>query len=364
VKWRGSVVHDEATLHQVSPYIGKIKSSIAASLIGTFAARAETIYDPFSGSGTVALEAWISGKNVIANDLNPYASLLTRAKLFPCLSTEKALHEINLIAHELHSSIPKIDLREVPNWVRGFFHPATLREVIAWKKALQSRKAYFLLSCLLGVLHHQRPGFLSYPSSHAVPYLRKNKFPRNEYPELYEYRSVRERLTQKAIRTLKRVPELDRTLTRSCYMENANCLMPRIKADMIITSPPYMGQLDYGRDNRLRLWLLGLKDWRALDRTVSPSESEFFCLMKSCLENWKTLLPRKGLCILVLGDTHSKIYNSPLPTAITRIATKELGGYSLAWKHTETIPNNRRVRRGLAGSIRETILVLRNDTDN
>src|SRR5258708_20036869 len=50
----------------------------------------------------------------------------------------------------------------------------------------KQRRSTFLLSCLLAILHHQRPGFLSFPSSHAVPYLRLNSFPRELYPEKKE----------------------------------------------------------------------------------------------------------------------------------------------------------------------------------
>ena len=50
-----------------------------------------------------------------------------------------------------------------------------------------------------------------------------------------------------------------------------------------------------------------------------------------------------------------------LPEIITRIATDTVGGYVHVYNHTEAIPNERRVRRGLTGSTTETIIVLRND---
>src|SRR5664279_3582878 len=81
--WAGSAIKGESTLHQLSPYIGKIKSSMAASLVSQFTSEGDLVYDPFSGSGTVALEAWAARRPVIANDLSPYAYLLTRAQMFP-----------------------------------------------------------------------------------------------------------------------------------------------------------------------------------------------------------------------------------------------------------------------------------------
>src|SRR3989442_14881114 len=81
--WTGSAWQIESTLHQLSPYIGKIKSTMASSLIHQYTKPGDVVCDPFSGCGTVAFESWIAGRHVIANDLSPYAVLLTHAKLFP-----------------------------------------------------------------------------------------------------------------------------------------------------------------------------------------------------------------------------------------------------------------------------------------
>ncbi|KWT91809.1 putative methyltransferase [Candidatus Magnetominusculus xianensis] len=359
LEWHGSAYASESTLHQISPYIGKMKTSMSKALITTFTNKNDTIYDPFSGSGNVALESWIAGRNVIACDLNPYAALITKAKLFPALSIEELLIKISNIDYFVNSTLHEIDLQEIPEWVRAFFNPKTLIEIIAWVKVLKRNRDIFLLSCLLGILHHQRPGFLSYPSSHAVPYLRDKKFPQNEYPEMYEYRPVRERIEKKVMRTLKRVPFLDVKLKRKCYQKDAVKFSPKEMVNAIITSPPYMKQLDYGRDNRLRLWFLGINDWKSLNTKISPSEKQFIILCRNCLERWKSVLVHNGLCILVIGDTFSSTYKMSLHELLIHIAVNEVKGYSLEWKHTESIPNIRRVRRNCVGSNTETIIVLR-----
>ena len=38
-----------------------------------------------------------------------------------------------------------------------------LRETLGWTYVLRRRRRWFLLASLLGILHHQRPGFLSFP---------------------------------------------------------------------------------------------------------------------------------------------------------------------------------------------------------
>jgi len=358
--WVGSALRTETTFHQLSPYIGKVKSSMAASLVSRFTSQGDLVYDPFSGSGTIALEAWLAGRRVLANDISPYASTLTRAKMFPCRCLEDALSDIDHLSGEADKLRDAIDLRSIPRWVRRFFHPETLREALAWTRLLRTRRRWFLLASLLGILHHQRPGFLSFPSSHTVPYLREKKFPRHRFPALYAYRSVRDRLESKVKRAFRRVPNLDFGLARACACRDAGTLAPMKMVDSIITSPPYMRQLDYGRDNRLRLWFLGAHDWRSLDAIASPSEGTFLSLMRRCFTVWRKHLKPDHFCILVMGNACSRNGREDLPEVVCRIATDEIGGYTLELKYTEAIPNERRVRRGIVGSTSETILVLRN----
>ncbi len=225
--------------------------------------------------------------------------------------------------------------------------------------AQETQRRWFLLASLLGILHHQRPGFLSFPSSHTVPYLRLKKFPRSEFPQLYEYRSLSDRLEAKVRRAFRRVPMLDFDISRSCYFENAARLVPPEPVDAIITSPPYMRLLDYARDNRLRLWFLGIKDWRSLDQVISPREEAFLKLMRKCFTMWKSILKPGQHCVLIVGDTWSRTRKENLPRVVRHIATNEVGNYSLICEYSDAIPNERRVRRGSSGSTSETVIVLR-----
>jgi hypothetical protein len=357
--WTGSAWQTESTFHQLSPYIGKTKSSMAASLVAQYTKPGDVVCDPFSGCGTFVFEAWLAGRHVVANDLSPYANLLTRAKLFPYRSIDEARQDFKAMACRvrLRRTIP--DLRGVPRWVSEFFHRDTLKEILTWADVLTKERRWFLLACLMGILHHQRPGFLSFPSSHTVPYLRVKRFPRSRFPKLYEYRSVVDRLEAKIERAFRRVPDLDYELTRRCFSKSAEKLVFAKQVDAIVTSPPYMRQLDYARDNRLRLWFLGCRDWRSLDTAVSPREHAFLTLMGRCFSRWRSALKRNRYCVLVMGDACSRVDRSNLPEAVTRIATEKYG-FSLVSACTDQIPNERRVRRGIMGSTSETMLVLRN----
>jgi hypothetical protein len=336
-----------------------VKSTIARELIGAYTAGNQVVYDPFCGCGTILLEAWFAGRNAVGNDLSPYALALAAAKLNPPSSCEVALLKLERLSKMADAEMREVEMRGVPEWVREFFHPRTLKETIAWVRVLREKKESFFLACLLGILHHQRPGFLSYPASHTVPYLRSRSFPRRRFPELYAYRSVNDRLQRKVMRALKRVPLCDRSLRRLVVSGDACKYVPPCRVDAIITSPPYMRQLDYARDNRLRLWFLGVDDWRALDGVITPREEGFLTLMKKCLLLWKQMLVPRGRCILVLGDT-SRGHEGDLCRIVERLATKPEMGFSLIGRHSELIPGERRIRRGVVGSMRETVVALSN----
>ena len=79
--------------------------------------------------------------------------------------------------------------------------------------------------------------------------------------------------------------------------------------------------------------------------------------MKGCLLQWKYILRDGGKCILFLGDNYSKKYDMRLPEVLEQIASNEVGGYRLFFKHQSLIPNKRRVRRNYRGNQSETILI-------
>ena len=147
-------------------------------------------------------------------------------------------------------------------------------------------------------------------------------------------------------------------------MANALDFLPKREVECIITSPPYMNNLAYGRDNRLRLWFLGLSDWKPLDRTISPLKSEFIQLIRPCLRKWKSVLKPGGLCVLALGDISFGSRRMSLPDLVAEIAVDDIGGYSVVWTYADAVPDDRRTRRGYSGSITDTILVLQNVNRN
>lgn len=354
--WRGSSLGHESTFHQLAPYIGKLKTTIAGSLIERYSTQGQTILDPFSGSGVVPLEAILLKRNIIANDLNPYAATLTRAKMFgPASSAEACANAEHYIHKAKKIAAFKNYATDAPLWVKRFFHRRTLSETECLAGILKNNSEWFLLACLLGILHHQRPGFLSYPSSHLVPYLRLRRFPKKEYPEMYQYRDVSPRLTAKIMRAYRRNPPVFNA--RPCIFteEHISALSPQYNVDLVLTSPPYMNALDYGRDNRLRLWLLGYSNYHDFDGLNCKTPDKFAALICQLVKLVDSCLTRRGTAVVVVGEIARRSLRIDTARIVESVFCNA-GKFQLVDKVTDLVPDVRRSRRGSKTTKREWIL--------
>jgi len=266
---------------------------------------------------------------------------------------------IDIVEHET----PFIDLSDIPEWVQEFFHPDTLREVLVAFRVLRENEDYFLISCLLGILHHVRPGFLSYPASHLVPYLRKTKYPPAKFPEMYAYRSLRSRLLAKIVRAYRRAMLPDDWEKRQSQVWNTNSMSLPIQdgtVDAIISSPPYFGALDYARDNRLRLWFLGCQDWKILDASLTANNKVYLPQMSVCLREMCRVLKDGHYCVLVSGDVErngEKKHTAEILADLAVNATEDR--FIIELIYDDIIPDERRSRRRTKTTKFDRILVLR-----
>ena len=86
--------------YEMHKYWGKKPSNDLKTLIEKYSKRGDTILDPFSGYGVFCCEAYILGRNIITNDLNPIANLINRQLLNREVNFTKLDTEWNLIKKE------------------------------------------------------------------------------------------------------------------------------------------------------------------------------------------------------------------------------------------------------------------------
>lgn len=361
--WNGSFNGRESSLQQLSPYVGKFKSGMAKVLIDLYSQPGDVVLDPFAGSGVIPLEAALSQRQAWANDLSPYAYVMTRGKLETPRSEILAIQQANGLLSIVEQQAPSVNLALIPEWVSSFFHPDTLREITSAFQLLKQQENYFLTACLLGILHHVRPGFLSYPASHLVPYLRRNKYPPEQFPEMYAYRDLRSRLLAKVRRAYRRHMLPDNWQQRQYQVWRTNCINLPIKeetVDVIISSPPYFGALDYARDNRLRLWFLGCENWKQLDASLTSSSKVYLSQMAICLQEMERVLKLGRYCVLVLGDIERKGQTKRTAEILADLACDVTQGrLAVETIYDDSIPDERRSRRKTCTTKFERILVMK-----
>ena len=84
-------------LHSLCSYPSKIKPAIAHILVREFTSPGDRVLDPFSGIGTIPLEACLQGRAGLGGDLNPLAwwGTLAKTKFPPREQVDIVLDEIN-----------------------------------------------------------------------------------------------------------------------------------------------------------------------------------------------------------------------------------------------------------------------------
>jgi tRNA G10 N-methylase Trm11 len=173
---------------------------------------------------------------------------------------------------------------------------------------------------------------------------------------MYAYRQLRPRLLAKVHRSYKRFKKSGRKLRKFDLSPVQRLELPK-RFDAVITSPPYMNALDYGRDNRLRLWFIDPMLADVVDNDVTQRRKAFVAAIWSLAEKVEAGLRRAGYCVVVVGEELSKGAEShPSEVMVTTFKT---AAPSLKLKEvlTDNIPDIRRTRRECRGVKTEHFLV-------
>lgn len=263
------------SMHSLCSYQGKLKPSIAHFLISHFTSEGEVVLDPFSGSGTIPLEARLQGRYALANDLQELAYILSLAKVYT--PDAEAIHEAaeKFLIYCKTQSVDAIELEEASTFglngvISDYFHPDNLNEVINARRYIKdsidslTAADALVFSSFLHILHGNRPYALS-RTSHPVTPLK----PRGEF----EYRELRTRLLAKVERTIG-ASQLPLNLGAAShqdgksYWSDFKLLTFASEVDAIITSPPFAGSTRFHSSNWMRLWATG---WGPSDFTSKRS---------------------------------------------------------------------------------------------
>jgi DNA modification methylase len=292
-------------LHSLCSYQSKLKPAIAHSLIKTLTKEGDRVLDPFSGVGTIPLEACLQGRIGHGVDINPIAYANTLAKVdFP--HTDDLIDFLERLGNYIEKNIvsekelASFQLNNINGNLQEYFHKNTFAEIVTARKFFAELESHtpvsaLVLSCLLHILHGNRPYALSRRSHGITPFSPTGP---------YEYKSLTSHLRSKIYRSIK--IDIPSTYVRGsahyCSIFNFESKQPY---DVIITSPPFLNSTRFYIANWLRLWFCGWEenDFKATERGdyLEVMQAKTINVYENVLSKLKILLMHGGLCVLHLG---------------------------------------------------------------
>ena len=294
--------------HSMCSYQGKIKPSLAHHLVECFSAPGDVVVDPFSGAGTIPLEACRMGRRGFGVDISRLGYVLTLAKVGR-ISPKKMERLLRDLEAALEGYQLSGDDKERAAAVRfnsaipDYFHPDTFREVIAAREFFLARwdsgaEWAVLFACTLHLLHGNRPYALSRRSHPVTPFKPTGAF---------EYRALMPRLREKLARL---ADGLDNDIREFGGSSQADCTatwpsaIPR--ADVIITSPPFFDSTRFYMTNWMRFWFVG---WERKDFDSQTSgfvenrQKQNLDVYRYFFEASRERIKDQGLLVLHLGQS-------------------------------------------------------------
>jgi hypothetical protein len=292
-------------LHSLCSYQGKLKPAIAHFLVKTMTNSGDRILDPFSGAGTIPLEACLQGRFGDGVDINPLAHANTLAKVtFP---SHEEVYDFrnrlsNYLDHHLvtESELAQVQLDNINGRLQDYFHPDTFAEIVTARKFFSTIDQHtpasaFVASCLLHILHGNRPYALSRRSHGLTPFSPTGP---------YNYKPLLSHLDAKMHRVIRaQIPST--SVKGSAYLCSVFDFTADELYDAIITSPPFLNSTRFYIANWMRLWFCGWEeiDFKSTRRFdfLEEMQAKSMSIYKKVFTKFSTLLRPGGLCVLHLG---------------------------------------------------------------
>lgn len=325
-------------MHSMCSYMGMFPAPLPRYFIEQFTEPGDLVVDPFSGRGTTALEACLAGRVGVGSDLNPLAALLSAAKVDPPSHADTLARVAELERGYTRGAVTD---KAPPEIAMLFDGRRTLPQLLYLRERLDARERTdrFLLAALAGILHGNHPRdprnsrclSVSMPNTFSMSpgylrrYIRQNRLRKYPYDVFEKLRSRLAHLFSQGVAPVRgRAMQAD-ALTLSRHVAPGS-------AKLVLTSPPYLNVVRYGKFNWIRLWLLkesvervdgALKGHTDLSLQVEKTDRQLglsdrlnfrrYCeFLRAALIECATVLRDDGLCVFTIGDVQTSQHDRRL----------------------------------------------------
>lgn len=291
--------------HAIFYYPAKFIPHVVRYALESFTKKGDWVVDPFAGSGTVGVEAYLCKRNAFLLDLNPLLDYMIPLKV----PTEKErLREEGL--SQMLDALEKSDNQYTPAWSNiAYWYPPEMLEILSryWgfiKNSERDTYTAIIESSLLKASKH-----FSY-AEHRTPKLFRSKSKRKYVEQLLQIdwtEKLQKMIRSHSLETLRNMNDFATVTSHhnSCVefeggVDSSYFSFQR-EFDALITSPPYLQAQEYMRTVKMELFWLGYndEDIRKLSRLEIPYRKADRLIQTPTLEKIRSELTRDDLVKLL-----------------------------------------------------------------
>ncbi len=308
-------------VHRLHPYLGKFIPQLVEIFLRKY--KPALVYDPFAGSGTTLVEANALGIDSIGTDISAFNVLLSKVKTddYDIPKLEKEIYDI---LNRLDTYKSKFSKDEKVNkqfstkneYIKKWFASNTQKELLCYLRLIRDYSYQDLLKVVLSraarsarlVTHYD----LDFPKEPQTKPYQCYKHQRICQPveEAYKF------LFRYTLDTFDRVKEFSRIKTKAKVVVNhADSREVELPKDinMVFTSPPYIGLIDYHDQHKYAYELLGLKNNET--REIGPAKngqsqkakSDYIKGINDVMIHTRDYMVKNALALIVVNDKY-KLY--------------------------------------------------------
>ena len=299
-------IHDTGYLtHAIYAYPAKFIPQIVRYAIKTYTKEGDWVVDPFAGSGTVGVEAYLCKRNAVLLDLNLLLNHIMPLKVY---RGKERLHEASL--YKLLAGMRESNEQFTPAWSNvAYWYAPEILEVLSQYWGFINRiddniYAAVIKSALLKVSKR-----FSYTED-RTPKLARSKRKLQAIAELLKenWREQLDEMVQNlSLKTLRDLNDFV-VYTQQHHTEDlgqvefqggvdsSDVAVPRV-CDALITSPPYLQAQEYIRSTKMDLFWLGHteEEVQALSRLEIPYRKPDRVIQTGTLDKVRKVLTRDDL---------------------------------------------------------------------
>ena len=343
------------SVHALHWFPGNYISQIPSFLIQILSSPGDLVCDPFVGSGTTAVEANLLGRHSVVSDRLSPCIALTMAKV-QALRSASAREKIEAllarmwwdgncvstsVGAEGEGSDPSLELWYAPETLKQLRYlwqvvEGAPRECQAILLAVFSDTLFACASTgrsrtATGRTRRHHWGWVA---DNVLP------TPPHEHNAITLFRS---KLAIASEVTLHAAPEDVGTLI--VQQDARRMAIQSGSIDLVVTSPPYIGVIDYAKANRLLYLWMGwqLEEERTEEigarykRTRKHFRSEYHATMDESWAEIYRILRKEAYCAIIIGESHR--YQG----AVSELLHRWSDSMPLIWGPVRRIPQRRRV---------------------